>query len=431
MDSVKCYSIKDGIHLYHIPVDKFKTLSISINIHRPLCREEASCNALLTDVLARGSRAYPDNAALERALQDLYGAQFDTDVRKKGEDQILTFGLGVLSDRYAPGDAELSLAATRLLLEMVLNPLLEGDGFRADYVAQEKVNLINDIEAIINDKREYATLRLLQLMCEGEPYAVHELGTVEDVEAITPQSLYAHYRRILAEGPIDIFVTGDVQIAGILGEVTSYFKEIEPTRTVYPKTDILSGHRSKAQEITETFDVAQAKLCMGYRTHTAPTDDDYYKLMVYNGILGGGAHSKLFLNVREKLSLAYYAGSRLERFKGILLISAGIEMANKQQAMDEIQLQVAAMRNGEITEAEYSATILSLVNAIRSLGDNINYLEDYYLGQVIGVDQVSLSQFADKVESVTLADVVEIAARVELDTVYFLTGKGQQGGEQA
>lgn len=420
---VKCFDIKPGMKLYYIPAEKFKTVSISMHLHRPLRREEASLNALLTDVMKRGCEKYPDAIAIEQAMQALYGAYFDADVRKKGEDQILSFAIKVLNDKYAMGDSGLALSALELLLELVLHPLTQNGAFQADIVKQEKINLINDIQAVINDKRSYSVMRLIELMCEGEAYGVYELGSVEQTEQITPEGLYAHYQRILREGPIDFFVTGDADISALCAKIADCFGDIQPSYESYPKTGILEG-AAQPNEVVEEFDVAQAKLCMGYRTHISPNDSDYFPLMVYNGILGGGAHSKLFNNVREKLSLAYYAGSRLERFKGMMVISSGIEIANKQKAMDEIKAQVEAMKQGDIAEYEFDATIKALVNSIGSFGDNIGHLEDYYLGQMVSGHTVSLEEFIARIQAVTPEDVVRVAQGVELDTVYFLTGKG-------
>ncbi len=422
MDSVKCFNIKPGIRLYYIPAEKFKTVSVSVNFHRALKKEEASYNALLADVLRRGCAKYPTQAAVMKYQQELYGAYFDIDVRRKGEDQILSFMLNTVSDSFLPEGETVQRRAMDLLFEMLLNPLIENGGFSADYVAQEKINLKNDIDALINDKRSYAVWRLVELMCKDEPYGVHELGTKEDVDAITPQMLYHHYLNLLQEGPIDIFVTGKVSI----DEMCAYFQERFAVLTLKnektPATALFCP-AADMQEVTEEFDVTQAKLCMGFYTGIAPSDSDYPALMVYNGILGSGAHSKLFNHVREKLSLAYYAASRLERYKGLLLISSGIEIANKKKAMDEIKIQMEDMCSGKISDYEFDAAVKSIVNALRSLGDDIGYLEDYYLGQTVSQMELSLEDYINLISKVTVDDVVRVAKRIQPQMVYFLTGK--------
>lgn len=423
MDSVENFAIKPGLNLTYIPTgDKFKTLSVSINFHRPLCREEASYNALLADVMRRGCRKYPNQAALKKRQQELYGAYVDVDIRRKGEDQILSFMLSVVSDEYLPAGESTEGAALDLLFNMLLDPLTEQNAFRADYVEQEKVNLKNDIDAMINDKRSYALWRLIELMCPNEPYGVHELGTKEEVDAISPQSLYAHYQKILREGPVDVFVTGRTEIQKIAEILRQRFADLALTKTSVPVAQ-LHCPAAKTEEVTEEFDVTQAKLCLGFSTGIAPTDADYPALMLYNGILGSGAHSKLFNNVREKLSLAYYAASRLERYKGMMLISSGIEIANKQRALDEISVQMEDMRQGKISEYEFDAAMKSIVNALRSLGDDVGYLEDYYLGQTVSGTQMSLEDYIHQIMNVTADDVVRVAKRVQPEMVYFLTAK--------
>lgn len=425
MDKIKSLEIKPGLRFTHIPTDKFKTLTLSVNFHRPLCREEAAYNALLSDVMRRGCRKYPNQATLKQRQQELYGAYVDVDVRRKGEDQILSFVLSTVSDTYLPQGEKTERAAMDLLFEMLLYPLTEGEAFRADYVEQEKVNLKNDIDAMINDKRSYALWRLIELMCAEEPYGVHELGSKEEVDAITPQSLYAHYRKLLCEGPVDVFVTGQTDMEKMTEYLREKFSELSFTRTEIP-TASLHESKEEMQSITEEFDVTQAKLCLGYTTGISPTDEDYPALMMYNGILGSGAHSKLFNNVREKLSLAYYAASRLERYKGMMVISSGIEIANKQKALDEIARQMEDMKLGKISDYEFDATKKSIVNALRSLGDDIGCVEDYYLGQRVSGTQMSLDDYIDKISEVTADDVVRVAQKVKPEMVYFLTGKEEK-----
>ena len=425
MNKVQCFNIKRGINLYYIPAEKFKTVSVSVNFHRRLCGDEAAKNALITQVMSRGCRKYPDDISISKRLQELYGAYFSSDVARKGEDQLLSFVVNSVSDRFLQNGETCVAQAVDMLFEMILNPLVSDGGFKKDYVNQEKVNLINEIRAVINDKRSYSAWRLVQNMCEGEAYAVHELGTEEKVGEQDRKSLYEHYKRILRESPVDIFVTGAVDIAQLCAFVEKKFAGIEPESAEIPKTALYSKD-TEVREVTEEFDVTQGKLCVGFKTGIAHDDPRYCALMVYNGILGGGAHSKLFNNVRERLSLAYYASSRLERYKGMMIVFSGIEICNKQKALDEIFVQVEAMKNGDISDYEFEATKLSIVNSIKALGDSISYLEDYYLGQVVGGTMMSLSEFAEKIAEVTREQVTEVAAQIKPQMIYFLTGKGGQ-----
>ncbi|MBR5156265.1 MAG: insulinase family protein [Clostridia bacterium] len=422
MENLKSYDIKHGIRLFYIPAKKFKTAAMSVNFHRALKKEEASFNALLADVMRRGCAKYPDQASVMKLRQELYGAYFDVDVRRKGEDQILSFSISAVNERFLPEGETAFTGALDLLFEMILNPLVADGAFKAEYVEQEKVNLKNDIDAVINDKRAYATWRLIELMCKDEPYGVHELGDKESIDKITAESLYSHYEKVMSEGPVDVFVTGDVDIENIINVVKDKFSNITLTKTELPKAEIHKPAETET-EIVEAFDVTQAKLCVGYSTGIMPTDADYPALMVYNGILGSGAHSKLFNNVREKLSLAYYAASRLDRYKGMMVVSSGIEIANKQKALDEINVQLEDIKNGKISDYEFDATMKSIINALRALGDDIGYLEDYYLGQALSGTSLSLEDHIKLIEKVTVDDVVRVAKHIKPEMVYFLTGK--------
>ncbi len=415
------YKIKDGINLYHIRSSKFKTVTASVNIHRPLLKSEASMNALLTDVMHRGNKTHPDMIAISKELQSLYGAGFYTNIKRKGEDQIVSFSVSAVNDKYV-GD-NCSEKAISFMYDVLLNPLKENGGFKNDYVEQEKVNLKNDILALINDKRSYASWRILELMCSDDSYSVHELGTIEDVDKITNVSLFEHYEKILKESPIDIFITGDIDIKKVIALTEDAFKDIHPENFVYPACSLYN--KKALDNITETFDVTQAKLCLGFATNILPTDEDYNALMVYNGILGGGPHSKLFNNVREKLSLAYYVSSRLERYKGLMTISSGIETQNKDAAMDEIYVQMDAMKKGDISDYEFDSTIKSITNSLKSFGDDVGYSEDYYLGQLVTGNVVPINELIKNIEAVTKEDVYKVAQKIEPQMVYFLTSESE------
>ncbi len=422
MNTVKTYTVKPGLRLCYIKTSQFKTVTIGVHIHRQLAKGEASANALLTDVMQRGNARLQTTEAIGRYMQALYGAHFDADVRRKGQDQILSFTMHTVSDAYLPAKEGCVLKAIGTLYDMLLLPLAENGAFRADYVAQEQVNLCNDIEAMINDKRSYAIWRLIEHMCADDAYSIYELGDVESVRALTPQQLFAHYQTILSESLIDIFVTGDTDIDAILELTQRRFADVPATAAAYPVTPLYQP-KGEVKTIEETYDVTQAKLSMGFYTGIAPQDPRYSALMVYNSIFGSGAHSKLFNNVREKLSLAYYASSRLERYKGIMLVSSGIEYQNKQKAEDEILVQLEAMRQGDISDYEMDVSVKSIINSLRSLGDSSGYLADYYLGQAVSGTSISLEEQCEKIAAVTKDEVVRVSQQIKPELVYVMKGE--------
>lgn len=415
---IRSTEIKKGVNLHYIHTDKFKTNTVGIYFHRPLLKSEATLNALLPNVLRRGCPLFPETAALSKRLDELYGARLNSGVRKKGDSQIIYFNFEFVNERYI-GKTENTLESILSLMQSIV---LGQTGFSSDYVNQEKENLKQQILSVINDKRAYAVTRCTEIMCEGEPYGINELGFIEDIDGINENSLYKHYKSMVLSSPVDIFLCGDVDIFWVEQRISDIFNGIDPKSPQYPETTIVKSV-GNVKNVTETEQISQGKLSLGFRTGVQPGDGKYPALLVYNAVLGGGPSSKLFNNVREKLSLAYYASSKTDMFKGIMTINSGIEVANYQKAYDEIMLQLEAVKKGEITDEEMSAAILAMVNGIKSMADSAAVMEDYWLGRLIAGVPIPLGELSDAVANVTKEQVIGIAQDVTLDTVYFLKGE--------
>ena len=417
---LETFQINANCSLYYIPMKRLKTTTLGIYIHRALNAEEASMNALLPYVLKRGSRLLKTSADMAKYLENLYGASCSVGVVKKGEDQILCFDAESISDRYAPNHEPLTRRLLELFMSMLFEPLVENDGFLPSYVEQEKKNAIDRIQGLINDKRTYAQIRCLREMCEGKAAAISKLGTVEGIEKITPQSLYTYYKKLLRESRIEIFVCGDANISEIQSAL-SVFPSPAATAAV-PRCGIFT-REGELKRVTDHLDVTQGKLSLGFRTNISSDDPDFWGLMVGNSIFGSGAHSKLFNNVREKLSLCYYASSQLERFLGLLFVNAGIEFQNFQKAYDEILVQLRAVQSGDISDFEFSSSVNALLNSYESLYDDQRYMQSFYLGEQLAGTNYEISDYINRIKKVTKEDVVRAMNRISLDTVYFLTGK--------
>lgn len=415
MDSIK---INSNINLYYIPMTTLKTTMVGVYMHRRLCEEEVSKNALLPYVLKRGCKLCSDSEAVAKYLENLYGAAFGASVLKMGDDQIIYLGFDSISDKYAPNGEGLSRDITKLVMSVMFEPT----AFTDEIVEQEKKNAVDRILAEINDKRQYAMLRCGQEMCKGESFALSTLGTREGVEAITAQSLKAHYEDIITSSPVDIYVCGDAEINALAEEIKKYTDKIAFKDAAIPKSEIFTG-QGEIKRVTDHMDVVQGKLSMGLKTGISADNSDYPALMVMNCVYGGGAHSKLFNNVREKLSLCYYASSNLVKNKGIMFVNAGIEFENFQKAYDEILVQLDAVKNGEISELEFTSSIRAIENDLESYKDNQRMMQIYCLGQKIAGTNYSIDELKEKISRVTVEDVKRVAKNVELDTVYFLAGK--------
>lgn len=419
----RSYVVNSNISLHYIPMDKLKTTTIGIFIHRKLCEEEVSMNALLPYILKRGCTLCNDTAEIAKYLENLYGATLSSSILKKGDDQIIAFTAETISDKFAANNEDLLSDLIKLLMSIIFSPVTEDGNFKKEYLEQEKTNMVDRINGIINDKRSYAQLRCMQEMFKGDPSAIYSLGTVEDVEKITAAGLMDHYRKMISNSPIDIFICGDAEIE----KISETIKEIKLpfAKADIPKADILKKS-DKVKNITDKMEVTQGKLCMGFVTGIPASDDDFITLMVANSIFGSGAHSKLFNNVREKLSLCYYASSSLNRFKGIMLVNAGIEFENFQKAHDEILVQLDSMKKGEISDFEFDAAVNALVNGYQSAYDDPMTLQGIYLGEIVAGTSNSPADYIEKIKKVTKEDIIRVINKVEPDTVYFLTGKGDE-----
>lgn len=428
-----------GVFLTTLTTDKFKTDCLSVNLLTQLSRETVSMNALLPRVLLRGSVFHPDMDAIARACDELYGARVLPVVRKKGE--ILAVGLyaGFLADRFVPGGGGLLEQVTRLVGELLLSPATHGGLLERAYVDSEKEKLIDDIRARVNDKRSYATDRLVEEMCCYEDYGCDDMGTEADAAAVGYVELTRHYRALLQTAPVEIFYCGAADPAAVAAACTDALITLPRGEVDYELgTDVrMNAVEASAREFEEVLPVAQGKLCLGFRLGECMEDPDFAAIAVFNAIYGGSVTSKLFENVREKLSLCYYASSACDSFKGVMLVSSGVAPADRERAQTEILAQLDAVRRGEISDEEFQAARTYLAGALRAATDSPGALEEFYLSQTLKGLDYGPAELAALCEMVTREDVVAIARGVELDAVYFLHGGAdddtddEEGGEDA
>lgn len=409
-----------GIFLTAIKTDKFKTGCMSVNFLRPLCRQEAAQNALIPDVLLRGSEQHPTIKSISDELDELYGATIGTLLRKKGETQLVGLYADFIEDRLV-GEPILE-KLTQFLFELLLQPSLEDGVFRKDFVESEKRNLLNAIAASVNDKRSYAVLRLFSDMCRDEAYGVPRLGEQEDAEAITPRSLYAQYQRVLSASRVELFYMGSRSAEEMAALLLPYLRKIP--RTQPDATPLTVVRRAETvRYLSETRDVTQGKLAMGFRTDCTASDKEYAALLTLCTVFGGGATSKLFLQVREKMSLCYYAGASIEQYKGVMLVSSGIEFEKYETARDEILHQLSLCCEGVISEEELDQAKRSLISSLTLALDSPGRMDDFYIGHAAAELDGTVEDLREAVERVTVEDTAAAARKITLDTVYFLKGE--------
>lgn len=388
--------------------NKFKTNLSALFITVPLSKENCTKNALLTSVLRRGTNNLKTQEDIAKRLEELYGAGFNCGVDKLGNYHVLKFYLETLENTYTLNNENLLQEGVNLLLDIVFNPLVENGAFSKTYVNQEKLNLKKVIESRKDNKAIYARERCLENMFADESYSIYKYGRVEDLASINETNLYEYYKNLLKNCKIDLYITGN-NIDNV--------KVPEISSKVIPQIPNVHLAPSEPNVVNEIQDVTQGKLIIGLDVD----DKNKAAVSMYNTILGGGANSKLFQNVREKASLAYSAGSSYIRRKNVILIQTGIEIENYNKAVKIIEEQLQDMKNGKISDDEFNAAKQLIVSSIELIEESKEDMITFYFDQNLFEENLSVTEYKEMIKKVTKDDVIKVAQKVKEDTIYFLT----------
>ncbi len=415
--------LASGIFWNAIHETKFKSNLISVRFVLPLTADTAAKNALLFPVLLRGSENFPNIGSIRREEESIYDTTLNDSVYKRGDTQVLELRMSVLDNKYAIDGMDITERAMMLLDDILLHPVTENGVFCEEYVESEKEKLIDDILAQVNDKRRYAMTRLIEEMFEGDAFGLSELGTVETTEAVCPVCLWKQYHEMLSTARIEIFAIGNFDFDALSARFARMFEGIERRYTGAPETKVMQDARKEVKTVYERQNITQGKLSLGFYTGSTVHDEDYHVMQMLNVIFGAGVTSKLFLNVREKLSLCYYCGSSENGQKGYMTVNSGIEFANEKKAADEILFQLDEIKKGNISESELRDARLALLDAIGRVGDSTGNILNWYFSGVMNGKLISPEEKRALIESVTAKDIVKKAQDIRLDTYYFLCGK--------
>lgn len=415
--------IKQGVTLHTINTNNFKTNLYAVFLATPLTRENVTLNALLTAVLRRGTNSMKSQDIISKKLEEMYGASFDCGIDKTGDNHIIKFYLEAISEEFLPEKEEITEKCLDILFDIVFNPLIENEGFKEEYIQGEKENLKQIIEGKIDNKGIYALDRCREEMFKGKPYGLYKFGYVEDLEKITAKSLYEYYKTLIDNCKIDIFFSGideknnieeivinNEKIKNIVPREPKYIVNTEKTELVEVK-DIIN--------VQDHMQVNQGKLVIGL-TVNADESDSKYTASVYNAILGGGANSKLFQNVREKNGLAYTAGSNYVRQKNTIFIRCGIEISNYEKAVYTIKEQLNDMKNGNFEEVDIENAKNLIIESIKSIPAEQDTEITYYYGQELSDTSTSIDEYISKIQKQSKKDIINLAQNVSINTIYFL-----------
>ena len=411
--------IKEGINFHEITTNKFKTNLFAIFLTLPLTRENVTKNALLTAVLRRGTKDLPSQEEISKTLEEMYGASFDCGIEKSGDYHTIKFYLEVISDQFLPMQENINKKGLELLFSIAFNPYVEQNAFKEEYVAQEKENLKQIIEGKIDNKASYAQERCIEEMYKNKPYGLYKYGYIEDLQNITAKNLYEHYLEVLQNCKIDIFASGEFQEK--MQEIVKNNKEIEKLnpRKINLEIEDKKEEQTEPKIVTDNMEVTQGKLVMGYDVISNEKNLSYIA-MVCNTILGVGANSKLFQNVREKASLAYTCGSSYIKRKQTVFIKAGIEIQNYEKALEIIKQQVEDMKQGKFNAQDIESAKNLIYATIYNIEEEQDTEISYYFGQELAKQNVSIEEYKKKIEEVSKEQIVEVANKMKLNTIYFL-----------
>ena len=412
---------KTGIKLHEIKTEKFKTNLIAVFLTTELTRENVTKNAVISAILRRGSKNLKTQEEISKQMENLYGATFDCGLDKTGDNQILKFYIETVNDTFLPTTNENILkTAIQNLLEIVFNPYTENGVFKTEYLEQEKNNIKQRIEGKKDNKASYSLERCVQEMYPNEPFGLYKFGYIEDLEKINEKNLYEYYKNLISNCKIDIFVSGNIdEKTTEIIENDENIKKLEPRKPKYNISKITKREVKKEKIITDHLEVNQGKLVIGLDVDI-DNEKLKYDVLVYNCILGGTANSKLFQNVREKAHLAYVASSSYLKHKNNIFINCGIEISNYEKTLNLIRKQIEDIKNADFTDEEVENAKQGIIATIKTIEDEQDTTISYLFGQELSTTNASLNEYMEKIQKVTKEDVVNIAKKVNINTIYFL-----------
>ncbi len=420
------FELAKGIHFNMLPQTKFKTNFFQVSFVLNLERKNTTMLSLLTGVLMRGCSKYPDVASINNRLDYLYDTNASLVTYKRGERIVLCYESDFLKDDYVPeGSEKLLCESIDMFRQIVLRPKTGGGSFDEHYLELEKNQLEKEIKSIINNKNAYSKQKCIETLCQDEKYSLNTDGYVEDIPCVDGKKLYEFYKEVLEKAQIEVFFYGDGNAEEISKAFSEVFTEIENRcPDMLCETFVTDKVKEETAYVTEEMAVSQGKLAIGFRTGINITDSDAAALSLFCEIYGSSPVSKLFMNVREKLSLCYYCRSVIDSFKGIMLVLSGIESENKDKSLEAILKELEEIKKGNVTEQELESAKLSLLNGYKTLDDNPSAICSWYLSRITNGSFETPESVAQNIKNTTLSQVIEAAKKVKIDTVYFLKGTG-------
>lgn len=412
-------------NIYKINSEKFKSIYFSINFTMPVNKRQISENALLSAVLGKSNKKFKTQKEIQMYLYSLYGANFDIGIEKFGDLYNIEFRGECINKKYLPNNTDVVNEVLEFLYDAIYNPNVLNGAFDEEVVEREKDFILNKIREVKDDKLRYGIRKMEELMCKDEPFSTYVYGDEDDIYKITSSDLYKRYNEVISNSCITFIISGNLLgYEDIEEKVNNIFNNKLVSKLNY-KELIYNQKLNHIQEVVEeSQQTTQSVLSYGLRINN-PNSNDFYKLSVYNALLGGTPSSKLFQNFREKESLAYTVRSRYYRFKDIIIIYAGIQKENYEKAKLVIENEINKIKDGEISDEEFEASKKSIISDLKEWNDSKIALSKMFISNLFSLknDSLTLEQMVDKFEKVTKQDIIDMASKITIEKIYFLGGE--------
>ncbi len=421
------------LRLHVTQTDKFKMARFSLNFILPKDKQRSPLTKLMLSVIMRGSKKYPTITEINKSLDRLYGATVSLRSLSFGDKSVFQISCKVLDNKYRlSGDnTDILSEVLKIVSEIIFEPLRDENGLLlSSYVESERKIAIDAIRSQINDQRAYASKQCDRLMLKDTPYGISTNGDVDILSKFTAEQLTENIEWFLNNARLECYYVG-CESASRIEEITRTYFNLPDARNleIEYKEKAFETCRDDVQYACESMDIAQSRLEIGYRCGTVLSDKEYYAMTVFNEIFGGSSASKLFMNVRERKSLCYYCYSSYHSATGIIKVGCGIKPSNKDVAMEEIAHQLALVQSGDFTDDDITVAKRSIISGLKQIKDSPAAIEMFMLRRLIGGVTDNESASIEKTNAVTREDILAAAQRVSLDTVYFLTGNGEEETE--
>lgn len=425
INEIKRFELSDGVIGNFIPTTRFKTARLSVSFYVPMREDTASAYALLPFILTGCGKEYPTSRIISRHLDNLYNAALACECTKMGDLQLLSVSITCMENKYALDGSDIILKCANMLSSLIFNPLCDEGGFEEQNFEKEKRLMIERIDSEINNKRSYALSRCVAEVCKGEPCSIPRYGSRQGQVDLTRGELYAAWETLLRTAYVRIGYLASEENEKVFDILGKAFSDLD-RKVVNINNPIVSPAKETVSEIHDRMPVKQGKLVLGFRTNIHGGDKDTYKVMVTTDLFGGGPYSRLFDNVREKMSLCYYCAARANRGKGYMTVDSGVEFDNMDKTHNEILNQLDIVCKGEFDDEALAASKRALCDTFRGAEDSQPLIDRWHADRLFVADAPSPDEVATLINSVTKEDVIETAKTFKLDTVYRLLGQEEK-----